>query len=348
MSDKRKFLIVGAGLSGLSVALQLIRKGAEVTVIDNQINHSSLVAAGMMNPLVFKRMTKGWRVDDFIPYLKTFYSSIEEETNSSFFRPIPIRRMFSAENEREMWLERQTDNRFTAYMETVTEEDETYYKVKNDFGSGRLKNTYVVDAAAFLAASKLLVERQGTLLNESFSYQNLVGTTYNKELYTDVIFCEGYLGINNPWFDFLPLDPTKGELLTIRSAQLPEDESINRKCFNLPIGNGQFKVGSTIDWGNQTTHTTEEGKKKILKKLSVLIDEKVEVIEHQAGVRPGSKDRRPFIGSHPQHTSYHIFNGLGSKGYMLAPLLSAEFASYLLEDSVLDSEVDLSRFYPGI
>ena len=40
MPDKRKFLIIGAGLSGLSVAIQLIRKGAAVSVVDNQINHS--------------------------------------------------------------------------------------------------------------------------------------------------------------------------------------------------------------------------------------------------------------------------------------------------------------------
>lgn len=348
MPDKRKFLIIGAGLSGLSVAIQLIRKGAAVSVVDNQINHSSLVAAGMMNPLVFKRMTKGWRVDDFIPYSKRFYSSIEEETGSRFFKAIQIRRMFSTENEREMWLGRQSDGRFSPYMETLTEEDDTYNKVKNDFGSGRLKNSFVVEATTFLLAGKEIVKRQGTLLKEEFSYDSLVDSTYKGEIYTDVIFCEGYLGINNPWFDFLPLDPTKGELLTIQSKQLPADESINRKCFNLPIGNGQFKVGSTIDWGNPTTHITEEGKNKILKKLSVLIDEKVDVLDHQAGVRPGSKDRRPFIGTHPDHSNYHLFNGLGSKGYMLAPLLSAEFARHLIDGSILDTEVNLSRFYPGI
>ena len=75
---KPKFLIVGAGLSGITVAIQLIRKGANVTLIDNGINFSSHVAAGMINPFVFRRMTKSWRVDDFIPNLKAFYRGMEK------------------------------------------------------------------------------------------------------------------------------------------------------------------------------------------------------------------------------------------------------------------------------
>ena len=64
----------------------------------------------------------------------------------------------------------------------------------------------------------------------------------------------------------------------------------------------------------------------------------------QAGVRPGSADRRPFIGTHPKNDNYHIFNGLGSKGYMLAPLLSLEFAQHLIEGTELHAEVQLSRY----
>ena len=76
MSNPRKILVVGAGLSGVSVSIQLLRKGADLVLIDNGKNASSIIAAGIMNPLVFRRMTKGWRVDDFVPSSVKFYSSI--------------------------------------------------------------------------------------------------------------------------------------------------------------------------------------------------------------------------------------------------------------------------------
>ena len=81
---KKHFLIVGAGVAGACTAVHLIKSGANVTIIDNNKNVSSRVAAGIINPIVFRRMTKSWRIDDFLPFLKTFYKEIEEDTSSSF------------------------------------------------------------------------------------------------------------------------------------------------------------------------------------------------------------------------------------------------------------------------
>ena len=347
MTNRRKILVVGAGLSGVSVAIQLLRKNLDVTVIDNGENHSSLIAAGIMNPLVFRRMTKGWRVDDFVPYLIDFYTSIEVETNTSFFQNLPIRRLFSSETERELWIKKQHNEGFTAYMTPLEESDDDYDLSINPFGSGRIKNAFTVNPSEFLKASQSFIAKKGSICFTSFNYDDLQGTSYQGIRYDDIVFCEGYQGMKNPWFSFLPINPTKGELLTVRSEKLPENESLNRKCFNLPLGEKQFKIGSTIDWNNTSLDITEAGKAEILQNLSCLIEEEVEVLSQQAGIRPGSKDRRPFIGTHPKFPNYHVFNGLGSKGYMLCPLLSKEFADWLVEGKELDAEVRVERYYLG-
>lgn len=345
--EKKRILVIGAGLSGLSVSIHLQRKGAAVTLVDNQVNHSSLIAAGMINPLVFRRMTKGWRVDDFTPYLQGFYKSIEEATATSFFQAISIRRMFSSQHERELWLKKQERDDFKAYMTLVTNADDNYSGAINKFGSGRLKNTFAVATAVFLPAAQRLVAEQGKVLHESFDYDQLVGCTYRGETYDEIVFCEGYLGKSNPWFGDLPLNQTKGETLVIRTPHLPNDESLNRKCFILPKGDQTFKIGSTYAWHTNTTNITEEARAEMLENLSYLIEQEVEVIDQQAGVRPTTIDRRPLIGTHPDHKHYHIFNGLGTKGYMLAPLLSKEFADYLMDEIALSAEVNIERFYPG-
>lgn len=343
MSDKHKFLIVGAGLSGLSVAVQLIRKGKAVTIVDNQSNICSRIAAGMINPLVFRRMTKSWRLDEFMPYLIEFYRDLEKEVGSAFFHPVKIRRMFSNDHERDLWLKKEEYEEFKPYMHPVTKEDLSYDKALNPFGSGRVKSSFYVDTPVFLDVVLSWVEESGTVIREQFDYSSLIDTTYGGEHYDAVVFCEGHLAKDNPWFKDVNLDQTKGELLTIKSMSMPEDESVNRKCFVLPIGNHLFKVGSTHDWNNPTTHITKEGREEILKNLSYITNEKVEVVEQFAGVRPTVVDRRPLIGAHPDKKDYYIFNGLGTKGYMLAPLLSLEFIEYLLDEKPLDKEVDVKR-----
>ena len=345
MKDTKKILIVGAGLSGISVATHLIKNDADVTIIDNGVNFSSRIAAGMINPLVFRRMTKSWRVDDFIPFLKDYYREYESITNSQFLFDVPIRRLFSSEQEREFWLEKENRKDFEPYMHKVTEEDMQYSGAKNPFGSGRLKETFYVEVNSFLTNMKLWIQENGTVINEQFDYNRLIEATYKDVLYDEIIFCLGYLNKECPYFGELPLDQTKGQTLTIKSQTLPEDLSLNRKCFMLPKGNHTFKIGSTYEWSDPTTHITTEAKDELLKNLSYITDETVEVVNQEAGIRPTTRDRRPLIGTHKIHKNYHIFNGLGAKGYMLAPLISKEFVNYLLNDYKLDPEVDINRYY---
>lgn len=348
MTEKRKILVVGAGVSGISVSVQLIQRGVDVTLLDNSVNYCSRIAAGMINPLVFRRMNKSWRVDDFIPFLKEFYAKLEEDTETRFFHPIQIRRLFSTVEERGMWEKKQHQEDFGDYMELLTDEDLTYNRTKNVHGSGRLKNSFYIKTDEFLSAGKHYVMTHGALNLTSFDYDKLEGTVYDGQHYDDIIFCEGYLGKENPWFGDLPLNQTKGEMLTIETDALPEDESVNRKCFILPLGNHQFKTGSTYAWDTDNTDITDKGRDEILEKVSYLYDGPVKVISQRAGIRPTTDDRRPLIGTHSKHPHYHIFNGLGTKGYMLAPTLSFEFVNYLLDGKDLDREVSITRFHPSI
>lgn len=69
-----------------------------------------------------------------------------------------------------------------------------------------------------------------------------------------------------------------------------------------------------------------------------------EIIKHEAGIRPSSIDRRPILGQHPQFNNYYIFNGLGTKGVMLAPYFSQQLLNHIENNCTISMEVDVKRF----
>jgi glycine/D-amino acid oxidase-like deaminating enzyme len=71
---KFDYFIVGQGLDGSVLAWKLSQRKKSICLIDNPVfNSASRVAAGMYNPIVFKRITKGWLIDSLLPVMRDFY-----------------------------------------------------------------------------------------------------------------------------------------------------------------------------------------------------------------------------------------------------------------------------------
>ena len=68
-----------------------------------------------------------------------------------------------------------------------------------------------------------------------------------------------------------------------------------------------------------------------------------DITDHKAGVRPATKDRRPYLGVHPQQQNVFIFNGWGSKGVLLIPYFAEKFCDFLVDKVPLDIDVDIHR-----
>jgi len=67
------------------------------------------------------------------------------------------------------------------------------------------------------------------------------------------------------------------------------------------------------------------------------------VISQPVGIRPTTMDRRPVLGSHPTFKNTHMFNGLGAKGYLIAPTMAKEMAQYLLDNRIIPMEYSITR-----
>lgn len=347
MKKEQHYLILGAGLAGLSLAHYLEKRNISFHILDQEINHSSVIAAGQINPMVFRRMTKSWRLDEFLPEVHRFYTEIGEALNDTFYHPLPIRRSFSHDQERDFWLKRQDLPEYAPYLKHLDETELPISTVKETVGTGIVLNSGFISSRKFVEKMRERFESKGQLTKTTVDYSELdpENPSWNGVEYDMLFCCEGYHVAQNPWFGEIPIESTKGEVLTIQSTEIPEHEALNRKCFILPIGNQQFKLGSTYTWKTPNVIITEEAKTELIANARNLIDADFKIIHHEAGVRPTVPDRRPVIGNHPKFKKLYIFNGLGTKGYMMAPLLAKEIVEHIEDNSPLHKEVDVQRYF---
>ena len=343
---KIEVLIVGQGLAGTLLAFELHLAGLDVCIVNNpQKSTATRVAAGMVNPLVFKRMTKSWMVDELLPVMKKRYRVLEELLRERFYFDLPMIKPLS-EQETALWQERKTDERFAPFIEEICESSPVDHVFKSNAygivkGSGYLKTGLFLDAAKrYFQQKELLIEADFSVQEDDFENRVFQNIQFNK-----IVFCEGHYLKTHPLFDFIRLQPAKGEVLQIYAPDLSEEYIINRRVFVLPIGDHRFKVGSTYEWKDLTDIPTEEGKNSIVDRLKDLIHVDFSIEQHWAGVRPTVIDRRPVLGKHPQHEHVFVFNGLGTKGVMLAPYFANEMKVLILDGNYpIADEVNCKRF----
>jgi glycine oxidase len=341
------FLLIGQGLAGTVLSHRLLKEGKSVLVIDQpQANNSSRIAAGLYNPITGKKMVRTWNADLLFPEIEPLYKELERILAGKFLYTKPIYRPFLSVEEQNEWMGYSGEPTFAAYVEAIYSESQ-FDQVNDPFGGVLLKNSGYLDINVLLDLYSGFLKAENLLLEERFEENKLkrgvgyfsYGTISTKNL----VFCNGMEGSTSSFFSHLPFAPVKGEVLDMDHDFVP-DTIVNRGVFRISLPNGKVRVGSTYSWHDLDQGPTERAKNELIEKLAKLIKgEDFRIVTHRTGIRPATKDRRPFLGKHPVYENVYIFNGFGAKGVSLIPYYSKVMLSFMLEGKEPEKEVNITR-----
>ena len=219
--------------------------------------------------------------------------------------------------------------------------------IRAPFGCGEVKFTGRVDTKLLLNSYRNYLKSKDLFIEETFDYSVIDVSNkvkYKEIIANNLIFAEGFGLKQNPFFNALPLEGTKGELLVIHAPDLKSNVILKSSVFVIPIGNDNYLVGSTYAWNDYSNSPTEAARIQILEKLQKVISSSFKVVHQRAGIRPTVVDRRPLLGQHKTHKNLFVLNGLGSRGVLIAPSVAKDLIAYIEDGVPLPDEIDINRF----
>lgn len=343
---KVDFLIVGQGLAGSLLSWQLISRGQRVLVVDrDEETTSSKVAAGLVTPIAGSRFNMPEGLERNLNFAKKLYWDLEESSGQRLFHHLRIARLFQDEKEVSAWDRRLAEEpgKFAGFHEPLTIDPDQF---RLPHGGFEMCQSGWLNLPAFLELIRqMLLERAayaiGTvhpadiqILPDTVRWKNVEAKT--------VVFCQGWEGCRNAYFDWLPWNAARGDVLEVRMPN-PSGETriVNRGGWLLPRGENIFRAGSTYDHHFRDASPSEEGKEEVLRKISRITREEPEVVSHFSAIRPSIRRSQIIMGRHPEHGNLAFFNGLGSKGVLNGPWHAHCLAEHLLSGTPIPEAADL-------
>jgi len=341
------FLLVGQGICGTFLHRYLRKAGYSVQVIDQpKSNSASRIAAGVINPVTGRRIVKTWLIDEVLPFAKMAYSELGKELDIRTINEISILDFFPTPQITESFKKRIAED--PEYLALPDQPDKWNSQINNEFGFGEILPAYLVNLADILDHSRKLLIDAGSLIEATFEFHRLK-KEQDKVLYDDlsaskIIFCDGISGSDNPYFQNLPFALNKGEAILVEIDDLSAGH-IYKKGFNLvPWKDNVFWLGSSYLWEFEDDAPTPGFYRFAENWLQQTVRVPFRIVDHLAGIRPATLERRPFVGFHPLYPNVGIFNGMGTKGCSLAPFFAKQFVDMIKNGVGLYKEADVKRF----
>lgn len=340
------YLIIGQGLAGSLLAWELIQRQKKVIIVDNNQLNASLVAAGLINPVTGMRFVKAADVEKTLPFAINYYQQLALYFKQTFYIEKPMLRLLRNNKELVACNKRIKDPEYQPYLNGIIS---AHPDINSNYGILEQSLTGYLLTIPLLSALKNYFISLNAYINADIHYDeiNLSPTLHWKNTYPkQIIFCEGHRATHNPWFSRLPFQPVKGEIITATANHKIQQNILNYGQWFIPLDNYQFRTGASFDRDNLDTNITSEARDTLLDVLKQVYPAlNIKQITHQqAGIRPTTLDKMPFVGRHPNYPDLIMFNGFGSKGSLQIPWHCQSLAEHLINNQPIANTSNIIRY----
>ncbi|NRA86167.1 MAG: glycine oxidase ThiO [Rhizobiales bacterium] len=317
-----KITIIGAGIAGLTCALELNKSNIDVEIIDKAAalgGHAcSWYAGGMLAPWCEFENAEQPILDYGIKSLDWWRKNTSQVVEKGSLvvaqpRDIADLKQFSNRTHGYEWLGQQQIEKLEPELE------------------GRFAKALYFEQEAHLDVRKALLELEQNLKNKGISIQ------YNTEFedvsqFKDsdyIVDCTGYAAK-----DKLPgLRGVKGEMLLIQTNELHFSRPIRMlhpriPLYIVPRDNGVYMVGATMIESDQKQKITARSMIELLSAAYALHPAfgEAEIVEIGTEIRPAFSDNLPKI---IKNGKVIYVNGFYRHGYLMAPAIAQILANKL-------------------
>lgn len=344
----REVLVIGGGISGLALAHALETAGIDFMLAQAPVrNHASVIAAGLINPVTGRRYSEQKHLSMFMEAANACYDWYAAMCGQTFSRPIPIVRIHRSADAVAMWQQIRYDS--STLTSTLADSDWPELPIDRTFGGVQIKGGMIIDTGKLYDAGMGWLANHQKLYHHYIQYSDIkIFDTHFQTPAGDfrhLIQADGMDAAESPWWKEIPFRRNRGEILMVRIPDMKEDLVSIRDCILVPQGDNLFWVGAYNTWDQLPPVPTEAGKAFLENDLKEMLTAPYELVNHICGVRPTVRDRTPVSGTHPQHRHLHLLNGMGTKGYSMAPWHAQNLVAHIFHGATLPKTTDVQRFY---
>jgi glycine/D-amino acid oxidase-like deaminating enzyme len=322
------YLIIGSGIAGTLLAYELLTKGKSVIVIDDDSRYNaSTVAGAVINPVNIKQWSIAKDYKQYVSQALYSYNELQSLLNIPIIDEVSIITFddYTAKD----------DEPVKAYVrDTSVAETALINTSFNSFSPAKkISPSWQIHATSLLSAWKKYLLLKNAFLNDYFDATQLIissrSVIYKNIKAEKIVFCEGASGVNNPFFTNLPFTRNRGEALLLSIPDLSQHFIYHKGIRLIPSGNHLFWCGSNYSWNYSNLDPDIQWQKQTTSILHQWLKLPFSVEKHIVAERPTTAGQIPLMLINEQLPAA-MFNGLGTKGFLMAPLLAKQFAERLI------------------
>lgn len=360
MSRPRDVLIIGGGIIGCSIAIELANKGITSTIVDkgNLLEEASTAAAGMLGAHV--ELHSPGPLFELCKKSRNLYRTWTDELtalsgiSAQYIEQGILRTAFTEEDEAELrsrlpWI---GDLQWLSTEEIRRIEPAITKEIRGGlyFNNNHQIQPRCLAASLKSALAKLectikpntpvigLIEKNG----------NIIGVrTTEGNLYADAVILSA-----GAWSSFLleplgveiPIFPVKGQCYSIKPASMPIKETVFTKgCYLVPKMDGSLLIGASQQQVGFNKQPTLEAIQSLHETATTLVPalKEAEFLTTWTGLRPGTPDGLPYMGQAPGIKQLFVATGHYRNGILLAPITGRIMAELVGNGT---TEIDLTPF----